>query len=153
MRGGFLVGRFLLMITNSLEETYSLAEEFVSSLSPDTETATVIGLSGDLGAGKTSFTQGVAKALGVKDTVTSPTFIIEKNYELNNSKFRNLIHIDAYRLDEERELEVLGFKELLEHPENLIFVEWPERVQEIIPEYAKTIDFKFIDENKREINI
>lgn len=141
------------MITNSLEETYSLAEEFVSSLSPDTETATVIGLSGDLGAGKTSFTQGVAKALGVKDTVTSPTFIIEKNYELNNSKFRNLIHIDAYRLDEERELEVLGFKELLEHPENLIFVEWPERVQEIIPEYAKTIDFKFIDENKREINI
>lgn len=141
------------MITNSLEETYSLAKDFIENLKAEKNTATVIGLSGDLGAGKTSFTQGVAKALGIKDTVTSPTFIIEKIYELEDQRFKHLIHIDAYRLEEARELEVLGFNELLEHPENLVFIEWPERVHDILPKYMQTIEFKFIDETKREISI
>jgi tRNA threonylcarbamoyladenosine biosynthesis protein TsaE len=115
--------------------------QFVAGLEPAGNSATVVTLSGELGAGKTTFAQGMARALGVEETVTSPTFVIEKIYQLENQKFARLVHIDAYRLKSAHELEVLGWKELLADPGNLIVLEWPEQVAEAIPADAIRIRF------------
>ncbi len=117
------------------------AAECVASLTPKESGATVIVLSGGLGAGKTTFVQGMAKALGVEDTVTSPTFVLEKVYAIEGQPFARLVHVDAYRLKGAHELEVLGWKELIQNPGNLIVLEWPERVAEAIPTDAIRIKF------------
>ncbi len=106
--------------------------EFASNLEPATSAATVITLSGDLGAGKTTFTQLLAKQLGVTSPVSSPTFVISKTYPLENADenngFENLIHIDAYRLGDPHELELIGFNQQKNEVKNLIVVEWPSLV-------------------------
>lgn len=113
--------------------------------------ATVIALEGELGAGKTTFTQEVGKILGVTENMHSPTFVIEKIYPIDFKGFKNLIHIDAYRIEKESELLHLGWEELIKNPENLILIEWPENVPGLIPNDAKKIYFKHVDENTREI--
>ncbi len=128
------------------------AGELASNLTRKLAGATIITLSGELGAGKTTFAQGVAKALGVTEAVTSPTFVLEKIYALESQKFSRLIHIDAYRLKGAHELEVLGWKELLADAGNLIVLEWPERVAEAIPEDAIRIRFD-IHGDERTISI
>lgn len=136
----------------SREETASVAEAFLATLMPSTE-ATVVAMEGDLGAGKTTFTQGLAWALGVEEVVTSPTFVIEKVYKLGqNASFKHLIHIDCYRLETPEELLHLGFKDLLADPGNLIVIEWPERVRELLPAHIITVGMRFIDESVREIS-
>jgi tRNA threonylcarbamoyladenosine biosynthesis protein TsaE len=142
-------------ISKSLDDTAEVAGTIINTLRQKTEggdKAVVVGLSGDLGSGKTTFSQSAARILGVLETVTSPTFIIEKVYHTKDTAFPQFIHIDAYRLDEAKELEVLGFKELLSQKGNLIFIEWPERVKEILPKDIFTIEFKFIDEHTRAIS-
>lgn len=116
------------------------------------KTATVIGLYGDLGSGKTIFTQFCAKYLKIEESVASPTFLIEKIYKTENSVFKIFIHVDAYRLDSGEDLRKLGFEETLQNPESLIFIEWPERVSEILPEHIR-VRCEFITENKREYEI
>lgn len=139
--------------SNSFEETQNIAGDFMQNLSPRSVGATVVGLYGNLGAGKTSFTQSVAKALGVEETVTSPTFVIEKIYELSEKKFEHLIHIDAYRLQSSDELLKLGWQSVIADRGNLILIEWPERVQDIMPEHIK-INLELLDSgDSREINI
>ncbi|HEY4518213.1 MAG TPA: tRNA (adenosine(37)-N6)-threonylcarbamoyltransferase complex ATPase subunit type 1 TsaE [Candidatus Paceibacterota bacterium] len=145
-------------ITKSLEETQALAKEWVVGLAPRSSSASVVGLSGELGSGKTSFTQGVAKALGVEEHVTSPTFILERIYKIDptrlqiaNCKFNHLVHIDAYRLDHAHELKQIGFDELAADPSNLILIEWPERVAEGLPKDIVTLKFEFIDDQTRRI--
>ncbi len=141
------------MISNSLEETKKIARDFVLSLLPKSDCATVVGLYGNLGAGKTTLTQFLAKAVGVEETVTSPTFVIEKIYELSGQKFKFLIHIDAYRIEKPQELVSLGWNEIISKPENLILIEWPENVAGIMPEHVK-IKLETLDgENKRQIEI
>lgn len=116
------------------------AADFVSGLRPG-KTATIIALSGSLGAGKTTFTKGIAQALGVEDTVASPTFVIEKIYELKNQLYKRLIHIDTYRLKSMQELVSIGWNEITADPSNLIVLEWPEAVPGAIPEGAIKIRF------------
>jgi tRNA threonylcarbamoyladenosine biosynthesis protein TsaE len=116
--------------------------------------ATVLGLYGDLGSGKTAFTQAIAGLFGVKEGITSPTFVIEKIYELSPSytqAYQHVIHIDAYRLEHASELTRLGWSSLLKDPSNIILIEWPEKVAEIMPENHFKIHFTFIDEATREI--
>ncbi len=109
------------------------AKTFVRSLTP-ARTATLVTLSGELGAGKTTFTQAVAKAVGIAEAVTSPTFVLEKIYELPAGQvFERLVHIDAYRLSGGEELSALGFSELMYDPGNLIVLEWPEKVADTLP--------------------
>lgn len=140
-------------ITNSEEENLKIAEDFLSKLSTKESSATVVGLYGDLGAGKTTFTKAIAEVFKIDETITSPTFVIEKIYELVDQKFSHLIHIDAYRLEIEDELVSLGWKEIISNPKNIIFVEWPEKVSGIMPEHIK-ISFKSLEnENSREIDI
>ncbi len=138
------------VISKSLEETSAVAQGFLNTLKPG-EQATVVGLFGDLGSGKTTFSQAVGKILGITEFMTSPTFVIQKVYPINFLNFKQLIHIDAYRLEKASELEVLGFKDLIKDPQNLIMVEWPERVSGLLPANLIRIEFKFLNENEREI--
>lgn len=115
-----------------LKEIVSKKGKEASSLSG----ASVVGLYGNLGAGKTTFTQSFSKILGVKRKVNSPTFVIMKRYSLGkNSKTRwtNLFHIDAYRLKNEKELLNLGWEEIISNPDNLVFIEWPENIAKAMP--------------------
>jgi len=93
----------------------------------------VIALQGDLGAGKTTFTQELAKHLGVTETVNSPTFTIMKQYELSHPNFDTLVHMDAYRLESETETKPLRLEELFSTPRTLVCVEWPEIIPTSIP--------------------
>lgn len=141
------------VICKSQDETKELAREFVLNLAPREDGAVVLALRGDLGSGKTAFTQYVAEALGVEDIVTSPTFVIEKRYLLLDQKFERLIHIDAYRLEKDEDLESLNWDKLLKNPKNLVVVEWSERVSGAIPENAKKLSFDTVDENTRCITL
>jgi len=132
-------------ISKSPKQTEALAKKFLNK-NPEFR---VIGLIGDLGSGKTAFVKGIAKALEIKRNITSPTFVIEKIYPYNNQK---LVHIDAYRLSSNQDLEAIGFDELTNDPKNIIFIEWPERVFNEIPKNIKVISFKYIDENSRKIS-
>ena len=138
--------------SGNLEETGRIARELLGRISPG-DKATVFALQGDLGAGKTFFAQMVGRILGVSENMASPTFVIMKIYEINFKGFKNLIHVDAYRLEKESELLHLGWEKIIEEPENLVLIEWPENVPGVIPENAKKISFKFIDESTREIEI
>lgn len=136
------------VVSYSLEDTQKFAKEWLASLSQRDE-ATIVGLYGNLGAGKTTFTQAVARELGIEEPTTSPTFVIEKLYQTKHPFFKRLIHIDAYRLDAGRELTALDFETLVENPNNLILIEWPENVKEILPESHLKIRCEFLDETTR----
>ncbi len=123
----------------TLVELEAEAGRFVRDLVPEAGRATLIMLSGELGAGKTAFTKSVAHALGVKEVVTSPTFVLEKIYMLSNQAFKYLIHIDAYRLEKGADLAPLGFDELMKDSGNLILLEWPEKVADALPEPSARI--------------
>ena len=135
------------MRSHDPDELQALAGTFVNTLSP-ADTAVVVTLSGDLGAGKTTFAQGIARSLGVSETVSSPTFVIEKVYALSAQRWDRLIHIDAYRLNSSHELLVLGWNELIADPKNIIVLEWPARVSDLIPKHAVQIRFDIKNEER-----
>jgi len=142
------------IISKSLKETESIARDFLEKISLSLhDTALVIGLYGDLGSGKTTFVQDIAKIFGVKEFVTSPTFVIEKIYNISHPAFKKIIHIDAYRIDSSKELLVLGWEDIINDEKNLILLEWPERVAEILPKNHAKVYFKFVSESEREIEI
>ena len=103
---------------------------------------------GELGAGKTTFAQGLAKGLGIKRRVISPTFIIIRSYE--NEKF---YHVDLYRIENETDIKELGIKEILKNSKNIVAVEWPEKIEKLIPRNRIETYFEYIDENRRKITI
>jgi len=141
------------IVSKSIKDTENFARQFLDSLSPNEDGAIVVGLYGNLGSGKTTFTQSMAKILGIKDVVNSPTFVIEKIYDTNSTKFARLVHIDAYRLEKASELQALNFEELVESKNNLIVIEWPENVKEILPRDHKKIYCNFIDETTRQFEV
>lgn len=146
--------------TNNLKEFNAVASDFIKKYllgTPSTkweEGALVISLSGDLGAGKTHFAKAVARELGIKSKVNSPTFVIMKRYSLgkNSRFFKNLIHIDAYRLKNEKEILNLGFEELLKNPENIIFIEWAENIKKALPKKYFKVKIKHLEGENREIS-
>lgn len=137
------------MHSHTPEELRALAATFVEGLLPVAGGATIVTLSGDLGAGKTTFAQGIATALGITEQVTSPTFIIENIYALEGRQWERFIHIDAYRLKGAHELEVLGWQEIVADPKNLIVLEWPEQVSGAIPERAVRLKFEIEGDARR----
>ena len=142
-------------ISKSLKDTNNIAKEAIKIISKDSlkDKALILGLYGDLGAGKTAFTQALAKHLGVKDKVTSPTFVIMKKYKIQDTKYKNLVHIDAYRLNRGDELSKLGWADIITDPKNLVLIEWPEKVKDIMPVSYHKIKIKHLDETSREFEI
>lgn len=141
------------------QEAGRLAEQFLRALPEKRKRATVVALEGELGAGKTTFTRGWLRELGVKRKINSPTFVLMKRYGLDTSKqslgtragIKNVYHLDAYRLRDSEDLEQLNFKEILSDPENLVLVEWPERVRDVVPRRAKKIKFEHLEGDGRRI--
>lgn len=139
-------------ILKDLDALTAEAKEFVLRLMPQDDSATLVTLSGELGAGKTAFVKAVAKTLGVEDVVNSPTFVLEKIYALSNSSiFKKLVHIDAYRLERGADLSTLGFDELMKESGNLVMLEWPERVSGALPPPATAIMFYALPDGSRKI--
>lgn len=133
--------------TKTSKETQKLGEKFALQFCSEQvgrKSAVVIGLKGNLGGGKTTFLQGFAKGLGIKEKILSPTFVILKH-------FKNFYHIDCYRINKPEEILELGWGEIIKNPENVIAVEWPEKIKKHLPQNTIFIEFKFIDEKTREI--
>lgn len=136
------------MISKSEQETIDVAIQLAKSL----PTRTVLLLEGELGAGKTCFVRGLCEGLGGDPSqVNSPTFVIMQEYEI--AQRRRLVHVDAYRLAGEEELETIGWDELLKDTHAIIAIEWPSRIKNAIPEGAISILIDHIDIDSREIII
>ncbi len=143
------------LTTHSSKETQKLGVELAKQIltrKPGIR-ALILALYGDLGAGKTTFIQGLAKGLGIEEKILSPTFVVMKRFEIQDKIFKNFYHIDCYRLGDEKDLEILGFKEIIQNPENIVAIEWPERVKKILPKKIISIKFKHLGENKRALII
>lgn len=131
------------ILTKSDKETKKLGKTLAKALSHDAfkKYAYVVSLEGDLGAGKTTFTQGFAGGLGVKEKIKSPTFVILKIYELKNKfNFKDLIHVDAYRLGS-KDFAVLGWRDFIKNNRNIILVEWGDKIRKILPKNSIRIVF------------
>lgn len=134
-------------ITTSSKETQQLAKELARTLTG----GEVICLYGDLGHGKTTFTQGLGEGLGVARYVNSPTFLIMRSYKLPSEKM--LYHVDLYRLEHEQEIIDIGLTDLMHSPDAIVVIEWPEKLGKLMPKKRIDIRFEYLDENKREIII
>ncbi|MBI2033924.1 MAG: tRNA (adenosine(37)-N6)-threonylcarbamoyltransferase complex ATPase subunit type 1 TsaE [Candidatus Liptonbacteria bacterium] len=93
--------------------------------------AIILGLQGALGSGKTVFAKGLFRALGVRARILSPTFLLIKSYELKKKNFKQAYHFDCYRIKNEKELRLLGAKEILAAKENLVLIEWADRLKSL----------------------
>ena len=145
-------------ITKSPKETRELGHSVLNRISlSGQKDAMVITLEGELGAGKTTFVKGLAKILGIKAKVKSPTFTLMKKYKLPKGrklKAKNyLYHLDCYRLKNHKDLLVLGIKDILKDKDNLLLIEWPERIRKILPKKHIKINIEHVDKNTRKIEI
>jgi len=141
------------IITNSSEETQLFAEKLARNMNG----GEVICFYGDLGYGKTTFIQGFARGLGLEGRIISPTFIIMRSYraksKIQDSRFKNFYHIDLYRINTPQEIIDLGLHELLNNSENIIAIEWPEKMGKLLPKNRIDIIFEYLEEDKRNIVI
>lgn len=121
------------LTSHSEEETKKIAAELALSL-PD---GTIIALQGDLGAGKTTFTKGLAEGLGIKETLSSPTFTLMNVYQIPQPvrDIRTLVHIDTYRLEREQELLDIGAEDYLGRPGTISVIEWADKIPTILARY------------------
>jgi len=155
------------VITQSAFETQKLGEK----IGADLRTGTVIALYGNLGSGKTTFIQGLAVGLGIKERILSPTFVLMREYEISPSRSpfghlgggeattstparcSTLYHVDLYRIRDEKDTESLGLQELLSDPTNIIVIEWPEKISNMLSKNHIDIYFNYLEENERKITI
>lgn len=133
--------------TGSEQETEAFAAALAQSLSP----GAVIALHGDLGAGKTVFTRGFARGLGVTEAVSSPTYTILQEYPLADRRW--LYHLDLYRIDGYQAALAFGIEEYLEDPNAFIVLEWPLRIREILPPNTIHVRLEHISENVRRVTV
>lgn len=132
----------------------AMGEQFLADLGNRQRVgATVVTLSGNLGAGKTTFVQMLAEKLGVNETVTSPTFVLLKRYDTNHPHFHTLVHIDAYRIEDSSELKLLGIEEIFAEDGVLVCIEWPERVEDILPPQVTQVHLEMKSDTERCLTI
>lgn len=140
----------LKIVTKNCKETQKIASLLAEEIqkTPPRSKAAILALAGNLGSGKTAFTQAFAGTLGIKEKISSPTFVLMKIYEIpcNLSLvacyYKHLIHVDCYRLNKPAELEYLGFKNILKDRDAIVVVEWANRVRKLIPKNAVWIEFQ-----------
>jgi tRNA threonylcarbamoyladenosine biosynthesis protein TsaE len=141
------------MISKNIKETEKIAKIFIDKLLKIPKKhrgALIVGLSGDLGSGKTAFTKFVAKNLGIKNKVFSPTYVIFKKYPIKLKGYKFFFHMDAYRLESEKELLNLGWEEIINNDEHLIFIEWPENISKALPSHSKFVFIKHKNDKHRD---
>lgn len=136
------------IITSSLQETQAIARQIIASL----DSEHVVALYGDLGAGKTTFSQGIGKALGIERHLQSPTFTIVKVYSIpSHSQFETLQHVDLYRLEKESEMKAIGLDELIDDPKSLVLIEWADKLGTSLPKNRIDVFLEYVDESKRKL--
>lgn len=153
-------------LTKSAQRTqrlgFALAQKILQN-APQ-KRAVVLALQGDLGAGKTTFIQGFAKGLGVKEKITSPTFVLMKKFQIPKSKcqtkskvqnpkkiFQFFYHFDCYRLQKPEDVLALGFSEIIANPQNIVAIEWSEHIKNVLPKDCHHLYFEFVGKNERKI--
>jgi tRNA threonylcarbamoyladenosine biosynthesis protein TsaE len=144
--------------TKSPASTKSLAKKIAKEIIKEKKGSApfVLGLEGDLGGGKTTFLQGFAIGLGVVEKILSPTFVIMRKFKIpikKNRHFKNFYHLDCYRAENSSEVCVLGLKKIISDPENIVAIEWAEKIRKDLPKKIIWINFKFVDDKKRKIII
>lgn len=133
----------------SLSTLPAYARAFVENLPRQKqEAAYVVGLEGELGSGKTTFVQEVARIFGIEGRVTSPTFVVLKMYPIDRAPFKRLVHVDLYRLHTD-DPDTIGWSEYVKDPENLILAEWPLRIHGGIPKGTRVLSFSVLGEDRR----
>lgn len=162
-----------VFLTKNAAETQALAGKIIEDFLVRTsaKTAAVLALIGELGGGKTTFVQGLARVLGIKERILSPTFVIMRRFSVRDGRLfperspaaaarrsrrvsiKNLYHIDCYRLNSPKELDELNFKKIISQPENLVVIEWADKVRSLIPKNAVWISFEWKREKERKIMI
>lgn len=141
------------VVAKNVDEMYTAARDYAKRLVARRDRAIIIGLTGELGTGKTTFVKGAASYFGLNENVTSPTFVIQKIYPLQQKRFEKMVHVDAHRLAGESELSFLGWDRLVSDPKHVIFVEWPEHLGTLIPKDTEILRFTFVDDHTRTIEL
>lgn len=139
------------IITTSAQETIEFGQKIASQL----KGGEVICLYGNLGAGKTTLIKGIARGLGVKRVVTSPTFILMNIYKprAQSPELRALIHIDCYRINKAEDIVNIGAAEYFGDPKNVVVIEWAERIKEVLPKERMEIKIEMKGEKERVFKI
>ncbi len=160
-------------LSKSVEETAQITIDFGANLKSKEKGATVVGLYGELGSGKTTFMKYLAECFGIKETIKSPTFVIMRKHQtspprklpfssppplakgrgLGGEDFQNLIHIDAYRIEKEEEMLSLGWEKLISDSKNLICIEWADKIAGIMPPHIVITFEHSKNETERKISV
>jgi len=148
-------------ITKSANETQEVGERLGADLGSG---PVVFALEGDLGSGKTTFVQGLAKGMGIEGRVISPTFMLMRKYQIRNPKLQlnsksknnnllNLYHVDLYRLEDnlEGEIENFGLTDIWKDPKNVVLIEWAEKIRDYLPRGTRWVRFEYMGESQRKI--
>ncbi len=136
------------LVSRSVEETEHFARRLAQILPP----GSVIALQGDLGAGKTVFSRGFAAGMGITEPVSSPTYTIVQEYPLPGGKGM-LYHLDLYRIENVGSALAFGVDEFLDDPASTALLEWPERIEGIIPDSALWVTIRHLSDSEREITV
>ena len=136
------------VITQSAEET----KDFGRKTAADIKRGQTLALTGDLGSGKTTFVQGFAEGLGHIGRIISPTFILMRKYDLPDGDF---YHVDLYRFEDnvEKEVENIGLRDIWGNKDNIVVIEWAEKIKNLLPENTKWLKFEMVGENERKITV
>lgn len=137
----------MIYITGSEQETKKIAEGFAK-----TTKANIFALTGELGAGKTIFAQGFAKGLDIEEKIISPTFVLIRQHQIPNSR-KTFYHIDLYRLDQVNNISQLGLDEIWSNPNNIILIEWAEKIKDFLPQNTVKIVIEKTKDYKRQITV
>mgnify|MGYP001572244667 CR=1 FL=1 len=132
-------------LTYSAKETKEVAKQVAKNF-----TSGVIALIGEMGSGKTTFVQGFAEGLRIKDKIISPTFVLIRQHPIPK-KGLILYHIDLYRLEDQNDVKNLGINDLLKNPKNIVLIEWAEKAKDLLPNFKTKIKFEIIDQISRKI--
>lgn len=136
-------------VSENLKQTAQIAESLIAEFG----TRRILALSGNLGAGKTTFVKCLAKSLGIKDELTSPTFVLLKVYDLDFKAFSKFVHVDCYRLEQAEDLQDLGLEDYIADPEALVLIEWAEKISNLPPEQVLKIKIEITGSNSRKFII
>ncbi len=139
----------MVYTSNSAEETQKIAADLAQKY----QNGGIIAFSGPLGAGKTTFIQGFARGLGINDRLISPTFIVMRQYDIPKNPQGKLFHIDLYRFEDEVDIEGTGLSEIFANPNNIVLIEWAEKLGKSLPQQAMQIKIKLTSGNTREIEV
>jgi tRNA threonylcarbamoyladenosine biosynthesis protein TsaE len=131
-------------------ETQQVAEGLAKSL----HGGMAVVLFGDLGSGKTTFTQGLARGLGISGQVTSPSFLVMRLHTVRtNSTIKRFFHIDLYRTESEQDILAIGITDAFSDPKGVAVIEWGEKLESLLPKKRIEVRLEYVDENKRKIHI